>query len=57
MDFKDLDDKYNVLECFEELTGSSRDVEGSRGKIPRAKNFIESSRVLCGMLWDVDEKS
>ena len=54
---RNLQDKHSVLECHIELAGILRDVEGSRGKIPRANNFTESLRVLRKMLQDVDGKS
>ena len=64
MDFEGSQEQHSVLECHRELADTLRNVEGSRGKIPRANNFKESSRVLRGMsrvlrgmLRDVEGKS
>ncbi|GFY82956.1 calcium/lipid-binding (CaLB) phosphatase [Actinidia rufa] len=54
---RDLEDKNSVLEFDQDLAGSSRDVEGSRGKIPRANKFKKSLRVRRGVSRDVKGKS
>ena len=54
------EDKNSVLVFNQDLAGSSRDVEGSRGKIMQAKfhtEFAGTSQVCRGMSQDIEGKS